>query len=234
MTSEEIKQLNTHFANAAPDEVVRYFFKLYSDKLTFATSFGAEDQALMHIIAASKIPIQIFALDTGKLFPGTYKLLELTSRRYHQHIKVYLPDNNKVQQMIENKGENLFYESVENRKLCCYIRKVEPLKRALNDMQAWITGLRRGQSAERSKIELVEWDDDNALLKINPLCHWTEEQLWQFIRKHDIPFNPLHDKNYKSIGCAPCTRALKPGEDVRAGRWWWEQNNSKECGLHEK
>jgi len=232
MTAKEINELNTRLSGALPGEIIRYFSGLFSEKLAFATSFGAEDQVLTHIITASKIPVQFFALDTGRLFPETYKLLKITSERYHQQIIVYLPDNNKVQQMVESKGENLFYNSIENRKLCCRIRKVEPLKRALDGMQAWITGLRREQSAERSKTRLVEWDVENVLLKINPLANWSEEQLWQYIREHDIPYNPLHDKNYKSIGCQPCTRALKPGEDARAGRWWWEHNNNKECGLH--
>ena len=195
---------------------------------------GAEDQLLTHIIATEKIPVSIFTLDTGRMFPETYSLIERTREKYGLDIAVYFPDASQVEAMVNRKGVNLFYESVENRKMCCHVRKIEPLKRALAGTECWITGLRREQSEFRQDMQLFEWDAEFNILKVNPLINFTEEEVWTFIRKENVPYNKLHDKNYLSIGCAPCTRAVQPGEDARSGRWWWEDSGKKECGLHER
>jgi phosphoadenosine phosphosulfate reductase len=166
------------------------------------------------------------------MFPESYDLLEVTRQRYKVQIKVFFPQQKAVEDMVNRKGINLFYESVENRKLCCHIRKIEPLKRALENVDVWISGLRREQSVTREDLALVEWDNLNHKIKLNPLINWTSTDLWDYIRQNNIPYNPLHDQGYPSIGCQPCTRAVEPGEDIRAGRWWWEHPELKECGLH--
>ena len=176
--------------------------------------------------------IEIFTLDTGRLFQETYDLIAKTQKRYKLDFKIYYPDTQAVEDMVQNKGINLFYESAENRKLCCGIRKVEPLRRALKNVDAWICGLRRGQAVTRSTLETFEWDEQNQKIKISPLAHWSLEEVHDYIKKHKVDVNPLHAKGFISIGCASCTRAVKPGEDIRAGRWWWEQPEQKECGLH--
>jgi phosphoadenosine phosphosulfate reductase len=175
---------------------------------------------------------RIFTLDTGRLFPETLNLIQKTRDYYKNNIEVFFPDYKMVQQMVREKGINLFYESVENRKLCCQIRKLEPLKRALSGMEAWITGIRKDQTLNRFNTRVVEWDESNGLVKINPLYRWSEKMIWEYIHKNQIPYNELHDKNFPSIGCQPCTRAVAPGEDSRSGRWWWEDQGHKECGLH--
>jgi phosphoadenosine phosphosulfate reductase len=202
------------------------------DRLKFATSLGAEDQVLTHLIATNKFPIQLFSLDTGRLFQETYELLELTQSRYQIPIDVYFPDNLEVEQYVKSKGINGFYHSVENRKSCCGIRKVNPLKRALVNTGLWITGLRRSQSANRQLMQKVEWSEEMNVIKYNPLFDWSDDEIKDFIDNNNIPVNSLHKTGFTSIGCAPCTRAIAPGEDDRAGRWWWE-GSSKECGLHE-
>lgn len=177
--------------------------------------------------------MRIFTLDTGRLYQEVYDLLDKTQARYSHKIEVYFPDTAAVEQMVNEHGINLFYDSVEKRKLCCHIRKTQPLKRALKGCKAWVTGLRKEQSVTRTNLQTVEWDELNGLIKINPLLDWTEKQLRDFIDQHHIPYNPLHDQGFPSIGCQPCTRAIQPGEDVRAGRWWWERPDQKECGLHQ-
>ena len=206
----------------------------FPGKVVFTTSLGAEDQTLTHMIYESKAPVTIITLDTGRLFPETYELLDITEKKYGLGIKVYFPRTDSVERMVREKGINLFYDSIDNRKLCCYNRKVEPLKRALQGAQAWITGLRKGQSDTRSNIPLCEWDASYEVFKLNPLAGWTDDQLWSYIRKFKVPYNPLHDRGYPSLGCQPCTRALLEGEHPRAGRWWWENDSSRECGLHKK
>jgi phosphoadenosine phosphosulfate reductase len=201
-------------------------------KPRLATSLGEEDQALTHLIASNQLPIEIFTLDTGRLFQETYELLELTQNNYGVPIEVYFPDHSEVEAYVRDKGINGFYHSIENRKACCHIRKVVLLKRALHEADLWVTGLRRSQSANRQQMQKVEWNDDMQLIKYNPLIDWSDEQLQKFIEENHIPVNPLHRKGFKSIGCAPCTRAIEPDEDPRAGRWWWE-GSAKECGLHE-
>jgi phosphoadenosine phosphosulfate reductase len=229
-----IKELNNRFRNKPVNEVLSFFLKEYKGKIAFASSLGAEDQVLTHLIAAIDPEIRIFTLDTGRLFQETYDLIERTNSRYKIRMEIYFPEAHRVEKMVHEKGINLFYESVENRKLCCHIRKVEPLRRALNGMDIWITGLRREQSFNRNNMELVEADESHkGLLKLNPLIDWTHEMVWDFIKERNIPYNTLHDKGFPSIGCLPCTRAVEPGEDIRAGRWWWEMEGKKECGLHE-
>lgn len=197
----------------------------------FATSLGEEDQVLTQLIIATRLPIQLFTLDTGRLFQETYELLELTQSNFNILIDVFFPAQNEVEKYVSEKGINGFYHSVENRKECCAIRKVNPLKRALADADIWITGLRKSQSANRQLMQKVEWSEDMNVIKYNPLFDWTDEDLSNYIQLHKIPVNPLHKKGFVSIGCAPCTRAIAANEDARAGRWWWE-GSSKECGLH--
>jgi phosphoadenosine phosphosulfate reductase len=207
---------------------------LYKGRVVFSTSFGLEDQAITHLIADSGVPVNIFTLDTGRLFPETYSTWSSTLDRYKIRIEAFYPNEQVLQQWISENGPNAFYGSVENRKACCQIRKVEPLKRALNGNKVWITGIRAAQSPERQGTPILEWDAANGILKYNPLLDWSDEELNDFIRQHNVPYNPLHDRGFVSIGCAPCTRAIKPGEDFRAGRWWWEDSSKKECGLHVK
>jgi phosphoadenosine phosphosulfate reductase len=194
---------------------------------------GAEDQVLTAMIAAINPATRIFTLDTGRLFNTTLSLIGNTRERFNVNIEVLFPEASAVENMVNEKGVNLFYESVENRKLCCNIRKVVQVRRALVGMDAWISGLRREQSVTRANMNIIEWDSEFGLVKINPLISWTEEQVWEYIRKNNIPYNPLHDSGFRSIGCQPCTRAVKPGDDLRSGRWWWEDADKKECGLHE-
>lgn len=201
-------------------------------KAKFASSFGEEDQVITHLIASRQLAIQIFTLDTGRLFQETYDLIELTRRNYNISIDVLFPDYTEVEKFVKTKGINGFYDSVENRKECCSIRKVHPLNRALADAEIWITGLRKSQSANRQLMQKVEWSSELNLIKYNPLFDWTDGDIRQYIDLHKVPVNVLHKKGFASIGCAPCTRAITPGEDLRAGRWWWE-GTSKECGLHQ-
>jgi len=230
----QIEQWNNELAGRSPEEVIEFFINHFSRHIALSTSLGAEDQVLTKMVVETNPDTRIFTLDTGRLFPETYELISLTNQKYHIKIEVFFPDYKKVQEMVNAKGINLFYDSVENRKLCCGIRKVEPLKRAFKGLNAWICGLRKDQSVLRFFSKLVEWDETNGLIKINPLINWNEKQLWAYIKEHDVPYNRLHDKGYPSIGCEPCTRAIEPGEDVRAGRWWWEQSGHRECGLHKR
>ena len=197
----------------------------------FACSFGAEDMVLLDAIAANARKIQVFTLDTARLPEETQALLEVVRDRYPIAISTYFPDAAAIQAWVEQNGPNAFYKSVAQRQQCCHIRKVEPLQRALAGKKSWVTGLRREQSQARQVLALESWDEGNGLTKFNPLVDWTSEHIWTYIKTHDVPYNALHDRGYPSIGCAPCTRAVQPGEDSRAGRWWWE-TTSKECGLH--
>ena len=214
------------------DKLLFELTKQFPGQVTFSTSFSYEDQVITHKILSNHLPIKIFTLDTGRLFPETYSVWRSTNEKYDTHIKAYYPDNLLLEEFIGKKGPNAFYESVENRKECCHIRKVIPLKRALKDNAVWITGLRAQHSADRHDMPQVEWDESNNIIKYHPLLHWTTEEVRQYINENNIPYNILHDKGFVSIGCAPCTRAIRPGEDFRAGRWWWEDNSKKECGLH--
>ncbi|MBP7679001.1 MAG: phosphoadenylyl-sulfate reductase [Bacteroidales bacterium] len=225
-------KLNRDFGGRAPEDIIAYIIENQRDRSAFSTSLGLEDQALTAMIARIDPGFPIFTLDTGRLFPETYDLIELTSLRYNVKIKVYFPDNQKVEEMVSGKGINLFYDSIENRKLCCHIRKIEPLKRALSGVDFWISGLRRDQSVTRENLSLAQYDPIYHKIKINPLINWTFDQVQSFIKINKVPYNPLHDKGFPSIGCQPCTRAVEPGEDIRSGRWWWENPEMKECGLH--
>jgi len=227
-----ISELNEKLIDQPADEVLRFFIREFNGRLGFSTSLGAEDQVITQIIANIDPSVYIFTLDTGRMFPETYDLLDVTRQRYKVRIKVFFPEFNAVEKMVNGKGINLFYESIENRKLCCHIRKIEPLGRALENVDVWISGLRREQSVTREDLALVEWDHALQKIKLNPLIDWKSEDLWKYIRQNNIPYNPLHDKGFPSIGCQPCTRAIDPGEDIRAGRWWWEHPEMKECGLH--
>jgi len=233
-TTFDIKVLNELIKNLPAQEALEKMAGLFGDKLTFATSLGAEDQVITYMLSQISRPVSIFMLDTGRMFPETYDLLHRTVNRYGMPIKTYYPDTGKVEEMVNQRGINLFFESIENRKLCCHIRKIVPLRRALQGKEAWITGLRRSQSVTRENMDFVEWDTSNGLIKINPLLEWNEEQIREFIHTRNIPYNPLHDQGFPSIGCQPCTRAIGKGEGLRDGRWWWELPDSKECGLHTK
>jgi phosphoadenosine phosphosulfate reductase len=231
---DKIDALNRQFIDSGTEEVLSWFLTEFSGKIAFSTSLGAEDQAIIHMLADLKKPVKIFTLDTGRLFQETYDTLDITQKKYGLTIDVFFPDAARVEEMVKTRGINLFYESIENRRLCCHIRKIEPLKRALEGMEVWITGQRKEQSVTRSEATMIEWDASQLIMKINPLIHWTSETLWQYLREKKIPVNELHSKGYPSMGCLPCTRAIQAGEDVRAGRWWWELPQYKECGLHSK
>jgi phosphoadenosine phosphosulfate reductase len=198
----------------------------------FANSLGAEDMVLTDMIWSERMAIDIFSLDTGRLPAETYDLIARAEARYHRRIAIYAPRHDAVEDFIGAHGINGFYDSVDARKACCHARKIEPLQRALAGKQAWITGLRAAQSPTRDKLKTVAFDRGNNLVKISPLADWSEREVWVYLRANNVPYNALHDRNYPSIGCAPCTRAVQPGEDVRAGRWWWETPETKECGLH--
>ncbi len=202
--------------------------------MSFANSFGAEDMVLTDIILKNKLPIEIFSLDTGRLPTETYDLMAQTEAHYNTKLNVYFPQASTVEFYVKNHGINAFYESIALRKDCCHMRKVEPLQRALKGKAAWVTGMRTAQATTRSSLPVREFDEGNQLEKFNPLSDWTEQEVWAYIRLHQVPYSALHDQFYPSIGCAPCTRAVAMGEDVRAGRWWWEDPTSKECGLHVK
>lgn len=203
-------------------------------KLHYPPVWEFEDQVLTHMVSNIDSSTKIFTLDTGRLFPETYNLIDRTNKHFGINIEVYFPESEKVEEMVRTKGINLFYDSIENRKECCRIRKIEPLKRAFKNLDVWICGLRKDQSITRFFSSMVEWDEPNGLLKINPLINWNEKMVWEYIRVHHIPYNELHDKGFPSIGCQPCTRTVAPGEDIRSGRWWWEAPEHKECGLHKR
>lgn len=205
----------------------------FGNRAALSTSFSWEDQIITHYIFSNNLPIRVFTLDTGRIFPETYSVLNKTRERYGQRIEVFFPDTASVQELLTSKGSESFYESVENRKECCFIRKVEPLDRALQGVECWITGIRSEHSEHRSNLAVREVDARRGLVKINPLVDWSLEDVVLEIKKYNIPYNILHDKGFVSIGCQPCTRAISPGEQFRAGRWWWEQNDKKECGLHQ-
>ena len=201
-------------------------------KAVFSTSFSKEDQVIYDVIARNNLPIEVFTLDTGRLFPETYSVWSRTIEKYKKPIRSYFPNDLTVESMTSEFGPNLFYESVEWRKMCCNVRKVEPLNRALSGANIWITGIRAAQSENRASMKMVEWDNQRSIYKIHPLLQWNNEMVDSYIDRHHVPYNKLHDKGFLSIGCAPCTRAVAAGEDARAGRWWWEDASKKECGLH--
>jgi phosphoadenosine phosphosulfate reductase len=227
LSQEQIKKLES----SPVTEAIRLVTDWFPNEVVFSSSLGQEDQVLTDIIFKNDLPVKIFTIDTGRLFNETYELLDRTIARYEKPLHVYFPEATDVEKFVTDKGINSFYESVENRKECCHIRKVKPLNRALKGAKVWITGLRSEQSGNRQKMSMIEWLEDKQLYKFNPLINWTYDQMVNYITKNNVPYNFLHDKGYISIGCAPCTRAVEPGEDARAGRWWWE-TSQKECGLH--
>lgn len=215
-----------------PVQALKYFAEAYPGKIVFSTSFGWEDQVITHMIFANDIPIEVFTLETGRLFPETYYVWNRTLEIYKKPITAYFPQADALQEMVAKKGPSSFYESVENRKECCGIRKMEPLRRALKGNQLWVTGIRSEQSLNRTDMSNLEWDEQNQLIKFHPIFNWSLDEVKAYIKEHNIVYNTLHDKGFPSIGCAPCTRAVQEGEDFRAGRWWWEDQSKKECGLH--
>ncbi|MBN1159116.1 MAG: phosphoadenylyl-sulfate reductase [Bacteroidales bacterium] len=232
MTEQQISEWNRILGKASPEETITFFHGVFGNRLCQSSSMGVEDQVLTDILVKTMIDIRIVTLDTGRLFPETLNLIAETDRHYGIRIEVFFPDHRNVEKMVMERGINLFYDSIENRKLCCSLRKIEPLKRALNGMEAWITGIRKDQTLERFHTRVVEWDEGFNLIKINPLYRWTETMVWDYIRKNKVPYNQLYDRGYRSLGCQPCTRPVKTGEDPRSGRWWWEDQGHKECGLH--
>ncbi len=211
---------------------LRVLAELFPGQIVFSTSLGYEDQVITDLILANEIPIKIFTLDTGRMFSETYSVWKKTNDRYDTKIAAYFPDRTAEENLMTDKGPFSMYDSVENRKECCFIRKVEPLNRALTGQKIWVTGIRAEQSANRESMPRLEWDDAHQLFKFHPLMDWTFEQVKEYVKVNHVPYNPLHDRGFVSIGCQPCTRAIQPGEDFRAGRWWWEDNSKKECGLH--
>jgi phosphoadenosine phosphosulfate reductase len=229
---DNIVAIKHNIAGLSPVEALKFLAQAYPGKIIFSTSFGWEDQAITHMIFTNNLPVKVFTLETGRLFPETYYTWNRTLEIYGQPIHAYYPQAQAVEKMVSTKGPSSFYESVENRKECCGIRKIEPLKRALAGNNLWITGIRADQSANREDMENLEWDEGNQLVKFHPIFDWSLNDVKAYIKQHNIPYNPLHDKGFPSIGCAPCTRAVAEGEDFRAGRWWWEDQSKKECGLH--
>ena len=230
---ENAETLARQFQNSTAEELLMWALARFGDSLTLACSFGAEDVVLLDMLSRITTSPRAFVLDTGRLHPETYELMERCRNRYGVNFETFYPQTSTIQRMVTTKGPLSFFESVENRKECCFIRKVEPLQRALEGKDGWITGLRRGQSMTRAELLKVEVDEAHqGIFKLNPLSDWSEDQVWEYIRGRNVPYNKLHDLGFPSIGCQPCTRAVAPGEDLRAGRWWWEQPQNKECGLH--
>lgn len=233
MNSKIINALLEQTKDFSIEETLSFIANEYKDKVVFSTSFGQEDQVITALIAKNNLPIKIFTLDTGRLFQETYDVFHKTVKKYKVAIQTYFPEASQVENLLNTKGPNSFYESVENRKECCYIRKVVPLTKALKGNSVWITGLRAEQSENRNDLHLFEYDEKFEIIKFNPLLKWTLEEVQKYIDDNNVPQNSLHKKGFVSIGCAPCTRAIAPGEDIRAGRWSWESSH-KECGLHQK
>jgi phosphoadenosine phosphosulfate reductase len=230
MTNLDLASLQSQLSAKSAQEIIAWGLSTFESKIALASSFGAEDMVLIDLLSEIQADAKIFTLDTGRLPIETYDLIAAVEKKYPKlQIQIMFPQAEAVEQMVQTKGINLFYDSVDNRKLCCKVRKLEPLSRAIAGLDAWITGIRRDQTASRNDMEVLELD--KGVYKLNPLIDWTETQVWDYIRSRGIPYNALHDRNFPSIGCAPCTRAIAENEDPRAGRWWWEMDN-KECGLH--
>lgn len=233
MNTAIINTLLEKTANFSIEETLAFLAIEYKDKVIFSTSFGQEDQVITALIAKNNLPITIFTLDTGRLFQETYDVFHKTEKKYKVGIKTYFPETSTVENLLNTKGPNSFYESVENRKECCFIRKVAPLTKALKGNEIWITGLRAEQSENRNDLAVFEYDEKFEIIKFNPLLKWTLKEVEEYLDENNVPQNTLHKQGFVSIGCAPCTRAIAPGEDIRAGRWSWETSH-KECGLHQK
>ncbi len=237
MTTEEphtLESLAGQLRGLSNIDALRTLAELFPGEVIFSTSLGYEDQIITDLILANDIPIKIFTLDTGRMFSETYSVWKKTNDRYDTKIVAYFPKQEMVESLMTGKGPYSMYDSVENRKECCFIRKIEPLNRALAGNKVWITGIRAEQSPNRQTMTQLEWDDAHHLFKFHPLMDWSFDDVKQYVSENNVPYNPLHDRGFVSIGCQPCTRAIQPGEDFRAGRWWWEDNSKKECGLHVK
>jgi len=230
--SYTLESLNEQLAGKSEVEALRTLAELFPGEVVFSTSLGYEDQVVTDMIFANNLPIRVFTLDTGRLFHETYQVWNKTNSRYDARIEAYFPNQEAIEKLMTEKGPFSFYDSVENRKECCFLRKVEPLNRALAGNKIWITGIRAEQSPNRQTMTQLEWDESHQLFKFHPLMNWSFQQVKDYVRANNVPYNPLHDKGFVSIGCQPCTRAVREGEDFRAGRWWWEDQSKKECGLH--
>jgi len=228
----KVEELNKKFKDNSPQEILEYFIKTGDENIALSSSFGAEDQVITDMMLNIDKSANIFTLDTGRLPYETYNVMDGTNLKYNIKVNVYFPNDNDIEDLYKKQGINGFYESIENRKACCFARKIAPLKRALKGLDIWVTGLRASQSVTRVDMDAFEYDEGNNVIKFNPLIAWSEEDVWEYIKKNHVPYNKLHDQGYPSIGCAPCSRAVKDGEDVRSGRWWWENPEHKECGLH--
>lgn len=231
---EAVKELNPALEGKTPEEILKHLLHRYGKRIALASSLGLEDQVLTDMILKIDRSARIFTIDTGRLFPETYSLIDKTNLKYGIRMEIFFPDSTGVEDYAVRNGINAFYESIEKRKECCRVRKIQPLLRALSTLDVWICGLRQEQSVTRTGVKTVEWDKANSLLKVNPLVRWSEQDVWDYIKANHVPYNILHNRNYPSIGCQPCTRAVLGGEDVRAGRWWWENPEHKECGLHRR
>jgi phosphoadenosine phosphosulfate reductase len=232
VTSEDVTKMALAAEPMSAGDVLRCALERFDRRVALASSFGAEDMVLIDMLMKIDRTARILTLDTGRLPQETYNVIDATRQKYGAAVEVFFPQAEAVERMVAEHGMNLFYHSVEYRQLCCGVRKMEPLRRALAGLDAWITGLRREQSVTRTAVHKIQWDESNQLVKVNPLVDWTREDVWRYIRDHNVPYNALHDRGYPSIGCGPCTRAVHPGEHERAGRWWWEHPETKECGLH--
>ncbi len=233
LDNELVAQLERETSGQNIQDTLRLLSQRFSGAIAFSTSFGIEDQVITDMIFTADLPVLVFTLDTGRHFEETYKVMNRTLSKYGKKIKICFPDAGEVERMVSQKGPYSFYESVENRKECCHIRKVEPLKKVLDQVSCWITGLRASQSDSRQDLGRFSLDEVNQVIKYNPLAEWSIDQVNEYLKINHVPYNSLHDKGYPSIGCAPCTRAVAEGEDIRSGRWWWENNSAKECGLHQ-
>lgn len=228
----QLPELKEALVGKTEIESLKTLANLFPGEIVFSTSLGYEDQVISDLIFNNNIPISVFTLDTGRLFEETQKTLQRTNQRYDTRIKAYYPDLEAVETMVTEKGPYSFYDSVPNRKECCFVRKVIPLNRALTGAKIWVTGIRAEQSGNRQSMDQLEWDEAHQLFKFHPILNWSFDEVKEYIKANNVPYNPLHDKGFVSIGCAPCTRAIVEGEDFRAGRWWWEDESKKECGLH--
>ncbi|MFI3292953.1 MAG: phosphoadenylyl-sulfate reductase [Rikenellaceae bacterium] len=234
MNQSDIKELNAQMERLTPEEILSYFATQFKGEIALSNSLSLEDQVLTDMIYKIDPEMRIFTLDTGRVFPEAYDVIERTNKKYSKSIEIFFPNFESVETMVAENSINLFYESVEKRKLCCKVRKIEPLRRAFKGLKVWICGLRQEQSITRFGLSPVEWDEGNGLIKVSPLYNWSSAKVREYIDAHEVPYNTLCDKGFPSIGCQPCTRAVEPGEDERSGRWWWESPESKECGLHRR
>lgn len=227
-----VESLKSELVGYSAQRLLQYFLQDFKGRIVLSSSMAAEDQVLSDMVCKINPATEIFTLDTGRLPQETFDVIEKTNSKYGIKINMMFPDNQLVEEMLLETGPNAFYSSLKDRKYCCHVRKIEPLKRALEGTQAWICGLRKEQSVTREDLQPIQWDSMFNIIKISPLLDWTTEQVWDYIKENDVPYNALHDQGYPSIGCAPCTRPVEEGQDIRAGRWWWENPEHKECGLH--